>query len=313
MTLVTLGETLMLLRPAAVGPMELAADLAVGVGGAESNVAIGVARLGGRSTWIGRVGDDGPGLRVLRELRGEQVEVRARTCRERRTGLMFKETRIAGASEVTYYRRFSAGSTLGPEDVDPHMIEAASLLHITGITPALSTSCAEAVELAVDTAVNADVPVSFDVNYRSSLWKTRDPRPVFRTLASRATIVFAGREEAALIVGDGAPSDLARRVAEMGPRHTLLKLGAQGCISVVDGVESRVPALAVDAVDTVGAGDAFAAGYLHGLIAGLPARDCLELARRCGAFACLGLGDWETFPRQNDLGLLDAADERVQR
>jgi 2-dehydro-3-deoxygluconokinase len=309
---VTLGETMGLLRAASIGSLEHVSDFALHIGGAESNVAIGVARLGRPAAWIGRVGDDGVGRRVLRELRAEGVELLATVDPVARTGLMLKETPVAGSTRVSYYRSGSAGSRLRPEDLDLDAVRAAGVLHVTGITLALSETAASAVSLAVDTAVSAGVPVSFDVNHRASLWTGRDPAGAYREVAARAAVVFAGDDEAALLVGPGTPEELASRLSELGPAQAVVKLGERGCAARIDGAVYTADAVPITAVDTVGAGDAFVAGYLAGLLDGIPAPERLDLAVRCGAFACLGPGDWESLPRRADLDPAPGSDPVVR-
>lgn len=306
--LVTLGETMGLFRAVGIGSIALESEFRLATAGAESNVAIGVARLGGEAAWIGRVGADSLGDRVTRELLAERIEVRATVDAGAPTGLMIKERRAEGLTRVSYYRAGSAGSRLAPEDIDAGLVQSAGVLHVTGITPALSASAADAVRAAVDLAVDAGVPVSFDVNHRSKLWSAEDAVPTYRELAARATIVFAGEDEAAMLVGDGSPAELATRITALGATQAVIKLGADGCHALIDGAVHALPAVPIRPVDTVGAGDAFVAGYLAELLAGHPAETRLATAVRTGAFACLGPGDWESYPRRDELGLLDGGD-----
>ncbi|MEO8262935.1 MAG: sugar kinase [Pseudolysinimonas sp.] len=309
---VTLGETMGLLRATSIGSLEHVSDFALHIGGAESNVAIGVARLGRPALWMGRVGDDAVGRRVVRELRGEGVALALTVDADARTGIMLKETPTAGFTRVSYYRAMSAGSRLSIADLDLEAIAGAAVLHVTGITPALSESAADAVDAAIEAATAARVPVSFDVNHRATLWGDRDPAPVYRRIAERAQIVFAGPEEAALIVGEAEPEEQVARLAELGPRHAIVKLGGRGCVASLDGQVLAWPALPITTLDTVGAGDAFVAGYLTALLEGDGPSERLALATRCGAFACLGPGDWEALPRRADLMTLDTADPVVR-
>jgi 2-dehydro-3-deoxygluconokinase len=309
---VTLGETMGLLRATSIGSLEHVSDFALHIGGAESNVAIGVARLGRPAVWIGRVGDDGIGRRVLRELRAEGVTVDAVIDPAARTGLMLKETPTAGSTRVLYYRAGSAGSRLDAADLDLDRITAAGVLHITGITLALSDSAEAAVLAAVDAAVAAGVPVSFDVNHRSALWRDRDPRAIYQRVAERSAIVFAGADEAELLVGTGSPAALATRIADLGPTQAIVKLGEAGCVASIDGEALAAPAEPITALDTVGAGDAFVAGYLVALLEGLAPAERLRQGTRCGAFACLGPGDWESLPRRADLDAFGSGDPVVR-
>nr|WP_155842993.1 sugar kinase [Agromyces luteolus] len=301
----TLGEGLGVLRTRGLGSLAHESDLVVGTGGAEGNVAIGLARLGAPVTWLGRVGDDGLGTRVVRELRAEGVHVVA-PVDAAATGLLIKETPTPGRTAVTYHRAGSAGSRLSPGDLDLVDVGAFDLLHVTGITPALSSTARDAIDTAVDLARAAGVPVSFDVNHRSSLWPdTAAASAAYRSIATRAGLVFAGVDEAELVIGqvgaDASPADLARAIAELGPAEVVVKLGEQGAIALVDGEAHERTAVPVTVVDTVGAGDAFVAGYLAARLAGEGVDGRLDLAVRTGAAACTHPGDWEGFPTRRDL------------
>jgi 2-dehydro-3-deoxygluconokinase len=298
-----------LFRSTSLGSLATASDIRLGIGGAESNVAIGVARLGLEATWIGRVGDDSLGRRVIRELQAEGVQLSVRIDQDAPTGMMVKESPTPVTTRVSYYRAGSAGSRLSPEDIPPSTIQTGSVLHVTGITPALSDSSAEAIEAAVEIANSASIPVSFDVNHRSKLWGSRDPSSLYRDLVSRSTLIFAGIDEARIIVGDYATSvELAVAISQLGPSHVLIKEGSAGCTALIDGNSLRYPAFPIRPVDTVGAGDAFVAGYLAEYIDERDLMVRLETASRAGALACLGPGDWESFPRREDLALLDSRD-----
>lgn len=309
--LVTLGETMGLLRAAEVGPLRHGRHLSIGMAGAESNVSIGTRRLGVAATWIGRVGDDEFGDLIERELRAEDVTALVTRDGSAPTGLMIKERRTADRVHVTYYRTNSAGSRLGPDDLDETVIRSAGVLHVTGITLALGTRPAAAVDSAVEIARSAGVPVSLDVNYRSALWSAAEARAGLTDVARRADIVFAGDAEAELLV-DADGSDPLPRIAALGPTQVVLKQGERGAVALIDGERLHQPAIPVSVIDPVGAGDAFVAGYLAGLLEGRPPRPRLEVAAIAGAYAVSGSGDWESLPRDSELALLGTA-ENVRR
>ncbi|WP_281356601.1 sugar kinase [Amycolatopsis anabasis] len=303
-TLFTLGEA-MAVFTAPSGRLRHATTVTVGLAGAESNVAIGARRLGAPASWLGRVGADELGELVLSRIRGEDVRTDGAVVDpEAKTGLMLKDYRTADVMRVTYYRTGSAGSRLCPDDLDTGALTSAGVLHLTGITPALSATARETVFAAAETARTAGVPVSFDVNYRTALWSPDAARPVLTDLARRADVLFAGDDEAALLGLDGDDDGLLSGLRALGPGQAVLKLGARGAIADIDDVRHRIPAFAVRAVDPVGAGDAFVAGYLADLLAGEPAAARLRTAAACGAFAVSVLGDWEGLPSREDLGLL---------
>ena len=312
MAVVTLGETMALMAPEATGPLFHTTLLRLGIGGAESNVAIGLQRLGTPAAWIGRVGRDSLGDLVVRELTAEGLDVHAVRDNDVPTGLMIKERRTPSNQRVWYYRSGSAGSRLTPDDLPDSLIESARVLHFSGITPALSPTAAATVEEAIRRARTGDTLVSFDVNFRRALWSPGEAAAALRVLASRADIVFAGEDEAAMLVGPGAASDLAQRLSALGPDQVLIKRGRRGATAFVDGRGHQQPAISVAVVDTVGAGDAFVAGYLHHAIHEAPAAARLLGAVKNAAFVCLSPGDWEGLPRPEDLALLSDT-EAVRR
>ncbi|MHB1973515.1 MAG: sugar kinase [Acidimicrobiales bacterium] len=330
--IVTLGETMVLLSAPRVGRLRDMTSLDLGVAGAESNVAIGAVRLGYTASWIGRVGSDELGALVLATLRRERVDVSASVVDSGApTALMVKERRIADLVRVSYYRSGLAGSRLCAGDVDERLVAGARVLHITGITPALGASALGAVQRAVAIARGAGALVSFDVNYRSALWTPAVAAPVLREMARHADVVFAGEDELALLDGRGATGEerasssgkdgadgeskpdrasvgdleAARRVSGGTERTVVVKRGAAGATSVGPAGTFDEPAVPVVAVDPVGAGDAFVAGYLAALLDGADEQRRLALGCRAGAFAVSVLGDFEGLPSRDDLALLD--------
>jgi 2-dehydro-3-deoxygluconokinase len=304
--IVTVGEILAVLAAAEPGPLRHSAAFRLTVAGAESNLAIGAARLGATVAYAGRVGGDEFGRLALSTLRGEGVDVSGMVTDDGApTGLMVKEHRLPGLADVTYYRSGSAGSRLTPDDLPAALIRRADVLHVSGITPALSAGAREAVFAAVSLAPR----VSLDVNYRSRLWPPDEARRVLTDLVARADIVFAGEDEASLLTGSPDPAPLAR----LGPSEVLIKRGAGGCVAQCDGHLLARDARRVRVVDAVGAGDAFAAGYLADRVAGRDPAAALRTAVTTGAFAVTRQGDWEGLPRREEFGLLDRAEGSVAR
>jgi 2-dehydro-3-deoxygluconokinase len=312
--LVTLGETLARLDNPVAGPLRHARSLDLGIAGAESNVAIGLRRLGGTAAWVGRVGDDEFGRLVHMTLAGQGVDVsRAVVDPAAPTALLVKERRTNRLTRVYYYRAGSAGSRLGPSDVPTELIRTAGVLHVTGITAALSDSAREAVHAAVDTARAAAVPVSLDLNYRRALWTADEAAKVLRSLVERADILFATELEAGLVATGRDAAALAAALSALGPREVLVKRGPLGVTACCDGELAEVPAYPVTVADPVGAGDAFAAAYLAERLRGRPVAERLEAATGAGAYAVTVAGDWEGLPSREDLALMRGAPDDVQR
>ncbi|MBF4571342.1 sugar kinase [Herbiconiux sp. VKM Ac-1786] len=309
---VTLGESMALIRGDGVAGLEHLATARIETGGAEGNVAVGLTRLGVDATWLGRVGDDALGRRVAGELRAEGVHVVAIVDAAAPTGLMIKNTPHAGRTAVTYYRAGSAGSRLTPADLDRIDFAQHALLHLTGITPALSASARETAFAAVELARAAGCAVSFDVNLRASLWPAEDPAPVLRSLAARCDIVIAGDDEARLITGSPTavddPTALLEALRDLGPREAVVKRGPLGASASAGGEVVHQAAFAVPVVDTVGAGDAFTAAYLARRLEGAPLADAVRTAAIAGAIACTHPSDWLGYARPADLAAFDAVD-----
>ncbi|WP_461175083.1 sugar kinase [Arthrobacter sp. Z1-9] len=285
----------------------------LGFGGAESNVAVGLARLGVPVTWMGRLGDDALGRLIERQLRAEGVNAAATHDPTAPTALMLKERPAVGSSAVSYYRAGSAGSRLAPEHLDLACIQEARILHITGITAALGAGPRAALEAAIDAAIDGGTIVSFDVNHRSRLWAHEKAASAYREIAARADVVFAGDDEAELLTGERDPAAQAAAIIGLGPTQAIVKLGAEGAYAFADAHAVEQPAFPVHAVDTVGAGDAFVAGYLAELLAGASLSGRLRTAAACGAIACTAPGDWEAAPDRAAIARLLGASDPVQR
>jgi 2-dehydro-3-deoxygluconokinase len=295
MTVLTLGETMMALR--GEGLLKLGSPFRTSIAGAESTVAIGLARLAHPVRWASRVGHDEAGELVLRTLRAEGVDVSTVERGDEPTGLILFEQRLPGVTRVQYHRANSAASLLGPDDVRAAFTDETSLLHLTGITPALGPGPRAAVETAFALAAGRGVDVSFDVNYRSRLWAEEQASAVLTPLARRARVVFGSAEELALVGGAAA-------LLAAGVREVVTKQGVDGAtVSTVD-ASWQAPGHRVPVVDAIGAGDAFTAGYLSALLDGLAPPERLARGNACGAFAVASSGDWEGLPTREELDLL---------
>jgi 2-dehydro-3-deoxygluconokinase len=301
---VTLGESMVLLLAEQPGPMREATTFRRYIAGAESNLAIGLSRLGQTAGWFSRVGDDEFGRAIVFRIRGEGVDTsHVLSDPSAPTGLVIRERREVGPIEQVYYRRGSAASLLSPADLDASYLSNARYLHLTGITPALSESCRETVFAAAEMAHAAGVKVVLDPNYRSKLWSTSEAREVMRSLAARSDIVLPGMDEAVLLTGESDPELAARELIGLGPELVVIKLGAAGALALDgNGQVTRASAVHIERiVDPVGAGDAFAAGLLTGMLRDFPLQDALALANRCGALAMLSPGDMEALPTWSEV------------
>jgi 2-dehydro-3-deoxygluconokinase len=298
---VTAGEAMVLGIPPRPGRLRHAANLELKIGGAESNLAIALSRLGLSAGWVSYLGDDEPGQLVLDRIRAEGVDtsqVRSR-LKDHPTGLYLRE-QVGSDVRVYYYRRGSAASTMPPEAFELGYLSGAKFLHLTGITPALSEDCRAFILWAAREARASGVRVSFDVNYRSKLWDAKEARGFVEEILPEVYLLLAGDEEARALWGRDDEA-LVQELARKGPEEVVLKRGRAGSLALIDGEILEHPAFSVTEVDPVGAGDAFAAGYLAGHLWELPARECLRVANAMGAMSVATLGDYEGLPDEDEL------------
>ncbi|MFC8094550.1 sugar kinase [Streptomyces sp. NPDC057301] len=306
MDVLTFGEAMVSFR--ADQPIRTGGSLRMSVAGAEANVSIGLARLGHRVRWVGLTGADEFGSLVVRTLRAEGVDIAGPERADGPTGLVVFEPRISGLTRVSYYRTGSAGSRIGPEHLSDAMARPPRVLHATGITAALGPAPLEAVRTAVHKAAASGVTVSFDVNHRSKLWPRDAAAAALRPLVRDVDVLVASDDELALVAPPSAvrEAEQVEALLECGVQEVVVKRGGDGA-EVFDASGSTArPAVPVTVKDTVGAGDAFVAGYLSGLLDGEAVEGRLDRAVTVGAFAVASAGDWEGLPARDELGLLRA-------
>ena len=299
--LVTLGESMAVMSSTQFGALSAVRDFELSIAGAESNVAIGISRLGRTATWIGRVGNDPFGEKIVRTLRGEGIEVVRIVDSSAPTGMMIKEHRTVDRSNVYYYRKGSAGSRLCAEDVMPTLFTDARIVHVTGITAGLSASSRKAVERAIELARSVGALVSFDVNYRKAVWTEDEAAPVLWSLASRSDVVFAGKREAALLGAGPGARRMAIELSKAWAARVVVMSGQGGAVAAeADSVVERTAA-AVGIIDTIGAGDAFVAGFLHALLDGEGVDECLARGTATAGVSIGSHGDWEGLPNLTEV------------
>ncbi len=310
--LVTLGETMVALIPGASGPLRYVNDFHPRIAGAESNLAIGLAKLGHGAAWLSRLGDDEFGHYVNNMIRAEGVDVAGVVFDpDHRTGLMFKEMG-AGETKVYYYRENSAASHLTPADVPAETLRGAKILHVTGITPVLSQSCAETVRHAMNLADALGIRISIDPNIRRRLWKGRDYAPLLKELTLRAHIVLLGLDEGEAMFGTGAPEEIFDILlcGDGRAEAVAIKNGAEGAWVADRNARRHIPPIQCACVEPIGAGDAFNAGFLAGFLEGQDVDMCGRMGNIAGGLATQVVGDIEGYPsKQKMQAMLTSARE----
>jgi len=303
MDLITFGESMVLFNPDLTGPLRYVNNFRKSLAGAESNVAIGLSRLGHKVGWFSKLGDDEFGRYMLSVIRGEGVDVsNVVTDSKNPTGILFKERFSHVNPNVYYYRKHSAASNLMPGELNEDYIKNAKILHVTGISLALSEKMRKSVFKAIKIAKDNGVLISFDPNIRLKLWPLEEAAPVILEVARLSDIILPGVDEAELLIEVKDPEEIAKAFIEMGCSTVAVKLGKDGCYVSHKDESHFVPGYKVEKVeDTVGAGDGFAAGFLSGVIRDLNLFECAEYANGVGAMATLVSGDMEGLPTWQQL------------
>jgi 2-dehydro-3-deoxygluconokinase len=311
--IVTFGETMVQYNAAYTGLFDEHGTHTPDCAGAESNVAVNLTKLGLAdiaTVWVSRLGDDEEGDFVLAELTGRTHVVAEKKAGER-TGISYLNHLEDGQHVKSYRRKGSAASRLEPRDVEPH-IPGADLLHVTGITPALSDTCRETVMAALTHARDHGVAVSFDANYRPQLWSPAEARPLFEAMVGHSSLFKVGYDEAKVVWGEAwSPVRYAKYFQEANGGLAVVTLGAGGAMAFDGNSLVSRPGYAVEVVDPIGAGDAFMAGFLGSLMAHTTMKDLLnldagsrshllgdslEIANVCGALTCTRRGDTAAMP-----------------
>ena len=303
---VTLGEAMTLFVAETPGPLEGVMRFAKRTAGAETNVAIGLARLGFKVGWQSRLGDESMGRFLLAAISGEGVDCSRVSCHaNERTAFMFKG-RVEDGSDppIEYHRQCSAASRFDAEHLDEAQIAQARHLHVSGVFPALSASTLATTRRAMAVARAHGRTIGFDPNLRPTLWPSREVmRETINDLAAHADWVLPGIEEGKLLTGHDTAEAVARFYRERGAQRVVVKLGADGAyFDDVDAGTGRVAAFpVVEVIDTVGAGDGFMVGVTSALLEGRGIADAALRGAWIGARAVQARGDTEGLPTRAQL------------
>lgn len=306
------GETMAMFVAEEAGDLAQVTNFHKRICGADSNVAIGLSRLGLRVAWVSRVGADSLGRFVIRALEAEGIDCRRVSVDARYpTGMQFKARAAEGADPATeYFRKGSAASHLSVADMDDALFASARHLHATGIPPAISATALELSQHAMAGMRAAGGTVSFDPNLRPTLWRDEATmRETLNRLAGGADWVLPGLEEGRLLTGRQTPHDIAGFYMDQGAQAVAIKLGPEGAYWRNGEGEGRVAGFpVVKVVDTVGAGDGFATGFVSALLEGQDIAMATRRGCRLGALAVQVVGDSEGLPSRDELERLERLD-----
>ncbi|ANF98658.1 2-dehydro-3-deoxygluconokinase [Paenibacillus bovis] len=301
---VTFGEAMTMFVAEQSGPLHQVSLFSRRLAGAEANAAIGFARLGLRSGWASRVGNDVFGSFVREKLADEKVNLEhVLTDPQYPTGFQLKSRVVSGDPEVQYFRRGSAASRMSRDELDREYFTSARHLHMTGIPLALSAANREFARAVIMEMKQAGRTISFDPNLRPQLWESQQQMvSVINEFAAYADVVLPGIEEGVILTGSRDPEQIARFYLNLGVKLVVVKLGPSGAAYYTREQSGSVPGFAVpEVIDTVGAGDGFAVGTVSGWLAGLPIEEVVSRGCAIGALAVQSVGDHEGYPTESRL------------
>lgn len=305
--MLAVGDPLIALLPSGPDTLDDCQELRLYTGGAELNTAVGASRLGVAAAWLGRVGDDPLGRRIRRTLEQEGVATSLMVVDpDAPTGLYLREWLPDGVRRPYYYRSDGAGTRLHSSDWPEHWpasLPAPTIVHLTGITSALSDGAATALHAMIEKARQVGASICLDPNFRPTLWPDQDrAREVLGVLVRQADLVLLSEEDGELLAGSDDPDRVLAAVDAGGHRAVVYKRGENGAIGWAGGQCAEVPAYPVSrTVDPVGAGDGFNAGFLAAWLNGATLADCLDCGAWCGARAVEVLGEHDGYPRADEL------------
>ncbi|CAH2604887.1 2-dehydro-3-deoxygluconokinase [Rhodovastum atsumiense] len=304
---VTFGEAMALFVAETPGDLASVENFTRRMAGCETNVAVGLARLGLRVGWVSRLGCDPFGRFIRATLAAEGVDCSHVTDDPTRpTGMMFKGKTLDGSDPAIHYcRKGAAASQLNVAEYDPAYFGGARLLHATGVAAALSPANLEFALHAMTQMARLGRKVSYDPNLRPSLWPSRDVMVErINHMAAQAHWVLPGLNEGLILTGYERPRDIAAFYLDRGVELVVVKLGADGAYFRTATQDGIVPGVRVEKViDTVGAGDGFAAGLISGLLEGESIEEAVMRGNRVGAFAIQVIGDMDGLPTRMQLGV----------
>jgi 2-dehydro-3-deoxygluconokinase len=288
--IIAIGEPMLEFNSEQEGRLSEVERFTVGWGGDTSNFSIAASRAGGRVGYLTRLGDDEFGESFLKLWRKEGIDTsRIMKDPDAFTAAYFI-SRKGNQHYFTYFRQDSAASRMTPGFLPKDYIEGAKLLHISGISQAISQSACDTVFAAVAMAKAAGRMVSYDPNFRPKLWPVDRARAIIHETCRQADLLFPSLEDACRLTGRVRPEDIAEFYLGLGPQMVVIKLGANGALlAMADGFRIY-PAYKVDPIDTSGAGDAFDGAFVAGYLAGRSVQECMRFANAAAALTTTGLG-----------------------
>jgi 2-dehydro-3-deoxygluconokinase len=272
-----------------------------GFGGDTSNFVIAAARQGARTGYITALGNDPYGAMLRRLWEAEGVDTRDLIARPEAFTAIYFVTHSERGHQFDFFRKGSAASLMTPADLNVQSIRHAKVLHLSGISLAISKSARDTCFAACEIAQLAGVKVSFDTNLRLKLWPLSEARMVMQRAIALSDICLPSLEDMTAICGLSEPETIAQYCLNLGAKAVALKLGAQGALLAEPGVRHRIAPFACHPVDATGAGDAFGGALVARLVAGDSLVEAGRYAAVVAALSTEGFGAVAPIPFAADV------------
>lgn len=312
---ITIGDVMIAMCPVKKGPIIFSDTFERKIGGAELNVAIGCSRLGLKSGFISRIGNDDFGRHIFKTVRGEGVDIsEVRPVDGYQTSVYFREVLSDGSSRSFYYREKSPTSTLKCRDLNEEYFKSAKILHITGVFPSINKNNQEVILEAVRLAKKFNLIISFDPNIRLKMWTKEEAKSFIEKILPDVDILLIGDEEVELLLEGSTIEDAIKTFHNYGIGKVVVKKGAKGAIASEGNEIYDVEAIKPKAlVDTVGAGDGFAAGFLTALLEDKKLEECVRFANAVGSLVVGVEGDNEGLPYYDEVLVHLGQSKKIER
>ncbi|KOS68658.1 2-keto-3-deoxygluconate kinase [Lysinibacillus contaminans] len=315
MDVITIGDALITMNPQTSGPLRFVNTFERKIGGAELNVAIGCSRLGLKTGWISRLGNDEFGRYISSYARGEGIDTsKVELVNGFPTSVYFKEILNEERINSYYYRHNSPTNVFKVEDIDEEYVKNSKVVHISGVFPAINDTNKDIVLQLVKLAKKNNVIVTFDPNIRLKLWSGEKAKAVLQSFLPFVDVLITGEEEAELLLGSTNIEELIELGKHYDISHIVLKRGEKGAIGYKGGeLIDASPVISSKIVDTIGAGDGFATGYIYSLINDWSLERSLRFANAVACYVIGVPGDNEGLPYLEDMAVILGEKEQITR
>lgn len=297
----TIGDSMITMNPQKKGPLRNVTFFEKNIGGAELNFAIGTARLGLQTKFISRVGQDDFGRFIYNFLRGEGIDTdEIRFIEGYPTSLNFKEIQENGEGETYYYRANAPISTIDESAINERVLDGIDVVHLTGVFLSLNKSNLKIIKKIINMARKRNITISFDPNIRLKMWTKEEAQKTFEEILPDIDILLAGAEEAQDMFGSSSDERLEEIAQQYDISFLVIKDGANGSKMYQNNKWIYKKAYEVEAVDSVGAGDGFNAGFIYAYLQDFESTELLSFANCVGAMVTTVVGDNEGLPYINE-------------